>query len=120
MVYPWGKPACHALEATYARDEASFWRLKDYYFVAQSELNSRNVLDRTQNFLATNGDVDPLAVVEEARDETHADAVQTDLDAGESAGAGSTPYFFLFVDGSFRTEISGPQDYQVFETALGL
>ncbi len=120
VVYQWGKPACQALEATYAADESAFWELKDYYYAEQRGLDAGNVHDRTETFLADSTDVDAVAVVDEARNEVYDDAVQADLDAGEGAGASGVPQFYLFRDGEFRTEISGPQDYRVFENALGL
>ncbi|MEA5385945.1 thioredoxin domain-containing protein [Haloarculaceae archaeon H-GB11] len=35
VVYPWGKPATHALEATFERDSDVFWDLKDHYYAEQ-------------------------------------------------------------------------------------
>jgi protein-disulfide isomerase len=120
IIYPWGKPAVQALESTFARDADAFWALKDHYYGQQDAFTTENVLDRTETFLASETDLDAAAVVDDARNERHDDAVQADLAAGEAAGVGSqTPVFYLFSEGEFQTRISGPQDYSVFAAALG-
>lgn len=120
IIYPWGKPASQALESTYAASEDAFWALKDHYYAEQGSFDTDNVLAETEAFLASETDVDAGAVVEDARNERHDDAVQADLAAGEAAGVGSqTPVFYLFRDGVFRTRVSGPQGYDVFAAALG-
>lgn len=118
--YEWGKPAMQALEATDARSEAAFWELKTHYFETQSEFSNSNVLDRTQEFLASETDLDAAAVVADAEAKKFDAAVQRDIDAGENAGVVSTPTFYLFRDGEFLTEIRGAQSYDVFEQALGV
>ena len=118
--YDWGKPAMQALEATDARSEAAFWELKTYYFETQSEFSNSNVLDRTQEFLASETDLDAAAVVADAEAKEFDAAVQRDIDAGENAGVVSTPTFYLFSEGEFLTEIRGAQSYEVFEQALGV
>lgn len=120
VVYPWGKPASQALEATYAHDESAFWTLKDHYFAEQDAFDEGNVLDRTETFLAENAMVDAETVVSEAREEAYDDAVQADLSAGEEAGFSATPSFLLFRDGSLVTELAGPKSFSVFENALQL
>jgi protein-disulfide isomerase len=117
--YEWGKPAMQALEATDARSEPAFWKLKTHYFATQSEFSASNVLDRTRTFLASETDLDAAAVVADAEAEEFDAAVRRDIDAGESAGVVSTPTFYLFREGEFLTEIRGAQSYDVFEQALG-
>lgn len=119
VVYPWGRPASHALEATYDRDADAFWSLVDYYFDNQPDLNGDNVVDRTEQFLDGETSVDGAAVRSDVGDDAYADAVQTDLDAGEEADATSTPTVFLFRDGEYLTKASGTVSYDVIETALG-
>ncbi|WP_336359910.1 DsbA family protein [Haladaptatus sp. ZSTT2] len=120
IIYPWGKPAVQALEATYARDEDAFWTLKDHYYADQSSFAEANVLERTEQFLADATDVDAAAVVSDAREKVYDDAVQLDLSSGKAAGASATPTFYLFLDGEFQTQIQGAQDVRVFENALQL
>lgn len=120
VIYPWGKPASQALEATYARDSDAFWTLWNFYFEEQSTLSTGNVLDRTETFLDGETDLDGAAVRADASEKTHTDAVQTDLDAGRNAGAGGvTPSVFLFKDGEYVTKAQGSVSYEVIATALG-
>jgi protein-disulfide isomerase len=117
---PWGEPAMQALEATLARSEPAHWALKAHYFAEQSKFGGGSVLDRTEAFLASETDVDAAAVAADAEAKAFAEAVRTDVDAGEAAGVVSTPTFYLFDDGQFLTEVRGAQSYDVFASALGL
>ena len=118
--YEWGQPAMGVLEATYARSETAFWALKEHYFVAQSEFDEENVLDRSRQFLASETDLDAAAVIENVQEGEFEQAVERDVSAGEAAGVVSTPTFFLFRGGAFLTEIRGAQSYDVFAQALGV
>jgi protein-disulfide isomerase len=120
VVYPWGRPATHALEATYARDEAATWALAGHYFAEQDAFGPENVLDRTRAFLAAETEVDAEAVVADAEAEAYGDAVQLDLSAGEAADVGGTPTVFLFRDGRYRTRASGSVSYDLIARALEL
>jgi len=120
IIYPWGKPAVQALEAVYARDAATFWTLKDYYYRTQSAFDASNVLDRTERFIAANTDLDAAAVVADARQKRYDDAVQADLDAGKASGFSATPSFLLFRDGAFVTSLTGAKSFSVFQNALQL
>jgi protein-disulfide isomerase len=118
--FEWGKPAMQALEATFARGEQPFWALEHHYFATQEEFSEENVLDRTQEFLASETNVDAAAVVADAEAKKFDEAFERDIDAGEAAGVVSTPTFYLFRNGEFLTEIRGAQSYQVFAQALGV
>lgn len=120
IIYPWGKPAVQALEAVYARDDGAYWDLLAYYFDAQEQITGDTVLDVTESFLSSNTDLDGAAVVADAEAETYDDAVQADLDAGESAGADRTPTLFLFRDGTYVTRASGSVSYETIASALQL
>jgi hypothetical protein len=131
VVYPWGEPATHALEATYARSEDAFWDLKDYYFENQQSgglgqgggsggFSEDNVLDRTRQFLDSETEVDAQAVVDAVDGGETESAVQADLDAGMAAGAGrTTPHVFLFKDGEYLTKAQGSVSYDLVASALG-
>lgn len=121
VVYQWGGPATHALEATFARDVDAFWALKDHYYTNQPDFDAENVLELTREFLAAETGVDPDAIVEAVESGATEPAVQTDLDAGMNAGAGrTTPHVFLFRDGEYRTKAAGSVSYSVVTNALGL
>lgn len=121
VIYPWGKPATQALEATFARDADAHWALKAHYFDEQSSFDDANVLDRTREFLDAETDLDADAVVADAESKAYDAEVQSDLRAGMQAGAGhTTPSVFLFEGGEFRTWAAGSVSYSVIENALGL
>lgn len=120
VVAPWGTFATRALEATFARDAAAHWALNAHYFAEQETFSSDNVVSRTSAFLASETDVDADAVVEAAGAGEHDDAVRSDLEAAEATGLRGTPTSYLFAEGSFRTDVVGPQDPSVFENALGV
>lgn len=122
VVYEWGEPASHALEATFARDADAFWALTAHYFDNQSDFRGEStdsVYAQTESFLERETDLDAAAVVADAEGEAAASAVQTDLDAGMAAGAGrTTPHLFLFRDGEFQTKAAGSVSYETIETVL--
>lgn len=120
IIYPWGKPATQALEATFAHDTDAFWALKDHYFAEQGSFDTDNVLSKTKSFLAENTDVDAATVVSEAQAKQYDNAVQADLTAGQEAGVGATPTTFLFKDGEHVTTVNGPKSFTVIEEALGV
>lgn len=120
VVYDWGEPASKALLATFERDADAFWSLEAHYYGDQGSFSTGNVLDRTREFLAAETSVEGPAVVEAVEAGEVDDAVQTNLDAGEEAGAKVTPSVFLFRDGEFRTKASGSVSYDAIESALGL
>ncbi|MFB6361123.1 MAG: DsbA family protein [Halobacteriales archaeon] len=121
VVYEWGGPATHALEATFARDAKAFWALKDHYYETQPDFDADNVLRLTEEFLATETGVDAGAVIDAIETGATEAAVQTDLDAGMNAGAGrTTPTLFLFRDGRYQTKAAGSVSFSVVKNALGL
>ena len=121
VIYPWGGPATHALEATFARDAGAHWALKDHYYATQPEFSTDNVLARTREFLAAETAVDADAVVTAVEGGETDPAVQLDLDAGMAAGAGrTTPHVFLFRDGEYVTKAAGSVSFSVVKNALGL
>lgn len=121
VVYAWGKPAARALEATYQRDEATHWELQEWYFRNQGEFSPGNVRERTRSFLEGKRAVDAAAVMDALDADGVDEAIDTDLDAGENAGAGGvTPTVFLFKDGEYRTMARGSVSYSVVAGALGV
>jgi protein-disulfide isomerase len=121
VIYPWGKPAVQALEATFARSPEAFWGLFAHYFAEQDAFSTENVLPRTETWLAANTGLDAAAVVADAEARAYDAAVQTDLDAGEAAGVGrTTPTVFLFRDGEYVTRAGGSVSFELISSALGL
>jgi hypothetical protein len=124
VIYPWGEPAIHALEAVYEADESAFWDLSAHYFDNQSDFQGEDeatVYELTETHLAETTDLDAAAVVDRARNGEVAAAVQTDFDAGKAAGAGrTTPHVFLFRDGEYQTKVTGRVDYGIIANVMGV
>lgn len=121
VVYPWGEPASHALEATIDRDDAAFWELLEHYFANQGSFTTDTVFEQTETWLAENTDIDATAIVEDAREDVFADRIDATLQAAEAADAGrTTPATFAFVDGTLKTSFNGSQSTASITTALEL
>lgn len=150
IVYPWGKPATQAVEATFAHEmeaggsgsggsgeaggssgsdtdapgsrqgSVGTWALVDHYFAKQSAFTTDNVFEKTREFLAGETDLDADAIVSDAESKADDDAVQADLAAGEEAGVNLTPTLYLFKDGEYRTSAKGSISYSVVKSTLGL
>ena len=121
VVYAWGEPAAHALEATLARDESVFWDLLEHYFAEQGSFTTDNVLDQTETWLGENTDLDAAAVIDAVDSDSVTSQIEATLAAGEEAGAGGvTPATFAFVDGSLQTSLNGSVSTSTVETALDI
>lgn len=112
----WATPAIHATLEVTARDRTTAWDLLDFYY--ENSFSGGTVLDETQSFLAANTDVDADAVIDAAENRAHRSTLETAEDDGDEAGVTSTPTFYLFADGTFRSEISGVQDVTAFEAGF--
>lgn len=118
VVYDWGEPACHALEAAFAQSRDGHFTLAEHYFAQQDSFTAENVVERTRQFVEseTSLEAEPIA---NAAESTETEAVQTDLDAGMAAGAGrTTPSVYLFKDGEYLTKASGSVSYDLITAAL--
>lgn len=119
VVYAWGEPACHALEAARVQSTAGHFKLAEHYFAEQRSFSNENVVERTRQFVdsETSLEVEPITMA--AADRTETEAVQTDLEAGMAAGAGqTTPTVFLFKNGEYLTQASGSVSYDLIAAAL--
>ena len=113
-------PGSQLLLSTHHHEPDAFWEFKTFLYDEQPDLSVENIYDESASFLEGRVD-DPTTIVEDAREERFDEEIQTNVDAGEAAGAGGvTPVFYLFEDGSYLTEISGNQSYDVFASAFGL
>lgn len=124
LVEAWGQSATRdatlAMEATYARDAAAFWSLKAFYYREQDRLGGDTVREVTRRFLEAETDVDADVVMSDVERGAQSDAVDADLDAARDAGVRGTPWFFLFRDDSFVSDVSGPVSTDVFADSLGV
>jgi protein-disulfide isomerase/transcription elongation factor Elf1 len=119
VVAPWGESASLALESVQARDESAFWGLKEFYYENQRSLESGNVLDATRKHLDGTS-VEADGVVQDVRESTHQDEIDTNLRVADQAGVRGTPTFYLFDTEGFVTQFTGAQSYSVFTNSLGV
>lgn len=118
ITFPWSKPASQLMASTYAADPEVFWELKDFYYENRDDFETDTVFELTEPFLEESA-VDAGSVLDDARNKVHDDWLEANRSAADALGISATPRFYLFRDGQFRTEITGPQDYDVFASALG-
>lgn len=120
-VEDWADTALQVLWATYERDVDAFWDLRAHAFEIQEAMSSGGeVVDRLTDHLATTTSLSIEAIRSEVEDRAYEREIGLDEDAAAGAGLDATPYFYLFRDGEFRTEIRGAEDHRVFERALEL
>ncbi|TYL37832.1 hypothetical protein CV102_13940 [Natronococcus pandeyae] len=121
VIADWSDAALEVLWATYERDVDAFWALREYAFEIQESVDSDDeAVDRLLDRLAETTALDTAAIRSEAEAGTYERTLDLDEDAAAQAEIDATPYFFLFRDGEFRTEIRGAEDYRVFKSALEL
>jgi predicted DsbA family dithiol-disulfide isomerase len=121
VIEDWSDAALQVQWATYERDVDAFWDLREYAFEIQDDIDSdEDVIDRLIEYLEESTSLDTDAIRTEATDSAYSQRPALDEDAASRAGVDATPYFFLFREGEFRTEIRGIEDYRVFASALEL
>ena len=120
IVYEWAGAAVLAMESAQSRQTETFWGLKEFYYRNQRGISTDNVRDVTREYVNAETALNAGAVMNDVANRAHRDEVETNLDAAEKADVGGTPTFFLFNEGTFKTELVGPQDYSVFANALGV
>ncbi|SIR73589.1 Thioredoxin [Haladaptatus litoreus] len=116
----WGVRATYALEATYGRDEKSFWDLKEFYFDNQDSFTTNNVFSKTEQYINKNTSISGQAVVRDAQSKAQKAQIQEDLSIGGKADVRGTPTFFAFRSDEYVTDIVGRQSYSIFKNVLGL
>lgn len=120
VIYPWGRTAVPALEATFARDAGAFWALLDHYFATQGSFDTDNVLERTREFLQSSTSVDVDGVIADVESDAVQSAIDTDLAAADAAEVRGTPTIFMYRDGEYQTNASGPVSFDVVTRVLGV
>lgn len=119
VAYEWAPAAIHALEATWARDEAAFWALRRWMYHNPDAVGP-DPGAAAADFLAAETDfADPEAVRAAATDRTETEQVTEDEDAMLDAGFDATPSFLVARDGEVTGTVVGAEPYQTFVDALG-
>jgi protein-disulfide isomerase len=117
-IHPWARSASIASLCAADQSIDAFWTLHDKYFENQGELDSTNVIERSQDYLSDTGlDISSwTACASDADSEAFKNAsarVDAALELGMEHGVNSTPGFF--VNGRF---VSGAQPAETFEELI--
>ena len=116
--HPWAKPAAIASHCAGLQDNEAFWTLHDAYFKDQKNLDTKNVLPKSREYLAGSG-IDMTAwanCAEDTSSEAYKAAskvVDDQMAAGQKMGVSGTPGFF--VNGQF---LNGAQPLTAFEPLI--
>jgi len=110
--HKWAKKAAVASDCAFEQSQDAFWKLYDYYFEHQRELNETNIKEKTIEALkGEKFDVEKFGrCVDE---EKTAARVKKDMDEGQSVGVTGTPAFII----NGRT-LSGAQPAQKFKAII--
>ncbi len=116
--HPWARPAAIGAVCAAKQDVSAFWKLHDFFFKNQNQVNEENVLDKTRDILAgTKVDLDAWSTcAEDASSPEYVAAAQkvdTEASLGVELGVTGTPAFFI--NGEF---LNGAQPLQAFEQII--
>lgn len=90
-MHPWALYAARAASCVKAGD---FWKLHDFYFEKQHELNPENVAAKTREYVGTLGDVDLTEYDQCLASAGSLNAVRRDVRAAALLGVNGTPTVF--------------------------
>jgi len=116
--HPWARPASIAALCAAQQDDEAFWMLHDGYFANQRSLNTGNVIEQSQSYLAdSNLDMDSWLACTDGTDvKANAGAVaalNASMELAQEMGVSGTPGFF--VNGEF---MNGAKPLADFEAAI--
>jgi protein-disulfide isomerase len=110
--HPWAEPAAVAGLCAFEQDPQAFWKLYDYYFKAQQQLNPQNIKEKSAEELkGTKVNMDKWNDCVDNK-KTLAQ-VKADMAEGQSVGVTGTPAFLIN-----GRKISGAQPFQNFKAII--
>jgi protein-disulfide isomerase/uncharacterized protein YciI len=89
--HPWALPAARAAACLHGAD---FWKLHDYYFDTQRELNPENIAAKSREFVGSWGTADMAAFDQCVAGDASLDAVRRDVRAAALLGVNGTPTLY--------------------------
>lgn len=110
--HPWAKPAAIAGVCAFKQNNEAFWKMHNYFFEKQQEINQSNVAEKASE-AAKQAGLDMSAYDACVKSPEASQKVDTDVQEGNNVGVRSTPTFF--VNGH---RIVGAQDLQTFKDAI--
>jgi len=110
--HPWAEPAAVAAACAFDQDPDAFWKLYDYFFINQQQLNPQNVKEKATealkgtkvNMEKWNDCVDNKKTLER---------IKADMAEGQAVGVSGTPAFIIN-----GRKISGAQPFQNFKAVI--
>ena len=110
--HPWAEPAAIATACAYDQDPDSFWKLYDYFFTNQQQINPQNVKEKAQEELkGTKVNIDKWNDCFDNKKTL--DRIKADMAEGQSVGVSGTPAFLIN-----GRKISGAQPFQNFKAVI--
>ena len=110
--HPWAEPAAIAGACAFEQDPAAFWKLYDYFFKNQQQLNPQNVKEKAQEELK--GTKVNMEKWNDCFDNKKTlDTIKADMAEGQAVGVTGTPAFLIN-----GRKISGAQPFQNFKAII--
>lgn len=110
--HPWAEPAAVAVECAGQQNEDAYWKLYNFVFSNQKDINPQNIKDKAHEGLQ--GAKVDMAKFDDCFDNKKTlDKVKADMAEGQAVGVNGTPAFFI--NGRM---ISGAQPYENFKSVI--
>ncbi len=110
--HPWAEPSAIAAACAYQQDTDAFWKLYDYFFTNQQQLNPQNVKDKaTEQLQGTKVKMDKWNDCYDNKKTL--DWIKADQADGAAVGVTGTPAFLIN-----GRKISGAQPFQNFKAVI--
>ena len=110
--HPWAEPAAVAAACAFEQDPDAFWKLYDYFFTNQQQLNPQNVKEKaTEELKGTKVKMDKWNDCFDNKKTL--DKIKADMAEGQSVGVTGTPAFVIN-----GRKISGAQPFQNFKAVI--
>ena len=110
--HPWAEPAAVAAACAFDQDPEAFWKLYDYFFTNQQQLNPQNVKEKaTEQLKGTKVNMEKWNDCVDNKKTL--DKVKADMAEGQTVGVSGTPAFLIN-----GRKISGAQPFQNFKAVI--
>ncbi len=110
--HPWAQAAAISAKCAGVQNADAYWKLYNYYFQHQKEINPQNLKEKTDEVLK-GAKIDKKKFDTCVDNKETLDAIKADIAEGQSVGVTGTPGFI--VNGRL---VSGAQPYEVFKNII--
>ncbi|WP_420240074.1 thioredoxin domain-containing protein (plasmid) [Telmatobacter bradus] len=94
-MHPWAMDAAKVAKCVSMQDSDAFWKVHDYIFANQQQLNAGNVKDRVSSFVVENLKIDQEQYHSCIENDLSLGPVNKDVNLGKSLGVSGTPTLFI-------------------------